>query len=339
MGNSSGRSLVLGDGGWGTAIAMSLYRAGRDVCLWSVDAEYAAEVAQTRVNHKFLPSVEIPREILWTGDRAAALEGVDEYYSVIPTQFVRPTVESFNGALADLPAVSCSKGLELSTFRRPSEILQEAAQARAGMAVLSGPSHAEETGLGLATSVVVAAEDQDFCNQIQSHISGPSFRVYTSNDLLGVELGGALKNVIAVAAGVADGIGLGDNAKAALVSRGLVEMGRFGAAFGASRDTFFGLSGAGDLMVTCYSQHSRNRAFGERIGKGESLEQIRESTEKVAEGVWTCEALAQVAAERGIEMPITEQLHKVLFAKMNPADAVKELMQRPWRSELDQSSC
>lgn len=339
MSNSSGRSLVLGDGGWGTAIAMSLHRAGREVTVWSIDSDYAAEVARTRTNSKFLPGLEIPAEIRWTGNREEALDGAVEYYSVIPTQFVRTTVESFDGALSELPAVSCSKGLELATFRRPSEILLEAAGASAGMAVLSGPSHAEETGHGLATSLVIASVDQELAERIQHRISGPGLRVYTSADITGVELGGALKNVIAVAAGVADGIGLGDNAKAALVARGLVEMGRFGQAFGADRDTFFGLSGAGDLMVTCYSRHSRNRSFGERIGKGESLEQIRASTEKVAEGVWTCKALAEVAAERGIEMPITQQLHSILFAGVDPAEAVSRLMQRPWRSELDQTNC
>ncbi len=218
----NGRCLVLGDGGWGTAIALSLHRAGRDVAVWSVDSEYAAEVARTRKNEKFLPGVELPEALLWTGNREEALEGATEFYSVIPTQFIRETVMQFNGALSSLPGLSCSKGLELESFQRPSQILAEAITSEAGIAVLSGPSHAEETAFGLATSVVIAAENPILAKHFQNQIAGPQFRVYSSNDLIGVELGGALKNIIAVAAGVADGIGLGDNAKAALVSRGLV---------------------------------------------------------------------------------------------------------------------
>ena len=333
----NGRCLVLGDGGWGTAIALSLHRAGRDVAVWSVDSEYAAEVARTRKNEKFLPGVDLPEALLWTGNREEALEGATEFYSVIPTQFIRETVMQFNGALSSLPGLSCSKGLELESFQRPSQILAEAITSEAGIAVLSGPSHAEETAFGLATSVVIAAENPILAQHFQNQIAGPQFRVYSSNDLIGVELGGALKNIIAVAAGVADGIGLGDNAKAALVSRGLVEMGRFGNAQGAQRETFFGLSGAGDLMVTCYSCHSRNRAFGERVGKGESLDSILKTTEKVSEGVWTCQAVHRAAQRAGIEMPITEALHAILFDKLEPKEVVHQLMARPSRPELDQT--
>jgi len=334
---SGGRSLVLGDGGWGTAIALSLHRAGRAVTLWSVDPEYAREVAAARANPRFLPGVEIPTDIRWTADREEALEDVVEYYSVVPTQFVRSVAESFGGRLATLPACSASKGLELRTLAPPSRILAEAAGARAGVAVLSGPSHAEETAHGLATSVVVAAPDPELAARFQGRLASPSLRLYTSDDVVGVELGGALKNIVAVAAGVADGIGLGDNAKAALVARGLVEMGRFGVSRGARTETFFGLSGAGDLMVTCYSRHSRNRALGERIGRGESLEGILASTPKVAEGVWTCQAVHGAALAAGIEMPITAQLHAILFEGRDPKDAVKELMQRPARPELDRN--
>lgn len=329
------RSLVIGDGGWGTALALALHRAGRAVTVWSHDPAYAAVVAATRRNRKFLPGVEIPGEIRWTADLDEALAQVAIYYSVVPTQFLRATISRFGGRLAALPAVSASKGLELGTLLRPSQILAEAAGAAAGVAVLSGPSHAEETARGLATTVVVASADPTLAARVQSDLGGPTLRVYTGPDLIGVELGGALKNVIAVAAGVADGLTLGDNAKAALVARGLIEMARYGTALGADRETFFGLSGAGDLMVTCYSRHSRNRALGERIGGGETLEQVQASTEKVAEGVWTCQAVHGSARQLGIEMPITHQLYSILFEGRDPGDAVAELMRRPHRAEHD----
>ena len=331
-------SLVLGDGGWGTAIALTLHRAGRRAVVWSHDPDYAAAVRASRENHKFLPGVAIPEEIGWTGDVDAALEGADEYYSVVPTQFLRSTLQRFNGRLAALPAISASKGLELKTLLRPSEILADTADASAGIAVLSGPSHAEETARGAATSVVVASEDPSLARRTQERMSSSSFRVYTSDDLAGVELGGALKNIIAVGAGIADGLGLGDNAKAALVSRGLVEMARYGTRLGARRDTFFGLSGSGDLMVTCYSRHSRNRSLGEEIGRGRELEEILAATEKVAEGVWTCKAVHHASLELGVEMPITHQLHAILFEGQDPRQAVGELMTRPSRAELDPAS-
>jgi glycerol-3-phosphate dehydrogenase (NAD(P)+) len=333
----TGRTLVIGDGGWGQAIAFALHRAGREVAVWGYDAEYADQVAASRENHKYLAGVAIPKSIVWTGDVDQALEGVVECYSVVPTQFLRATLERFSGRLQGLPLVSASKGLEIDTLKRPTEILTELTGAEAGIAVLSGPSHAEEVSRGLATTVVVAATTEALASTVQQRINSDSFRVYTSPDLVGVELGGALKNIIAVAAGVADGIGLGDNAKAALVSRGLIEMARFGSACGAERETFFGLSGAGDLMVTCYSRHSRNRSLGNRIGAGESLDQILASTEKVAEGVWTCQAIRTAAQQMDVCLPITEALHSILFDGQEPAEAVRQLMSRPSRPELDPS--
>ncbi|KAA3612949.1 MAG: NAD(P)-dependent glycerol-3-phosphate dehydrogenase [Planctomycetota bacterium] len=326
--------MVIGDGGWGTAIALALFRAGRSVTMWSYDSGYAAEVAERRENHKFLPGIPIPDPIRWTADVEEALHEAEDFYSVVPTQFIRPTLARFQGKLSHLPGISASKGLELKTGLRASEIVAEVSESDR-IAVFSGPSHAEEVGRGLVTTVVAAAESQEFANQIQSRIAGETLRVYTSQDVVGVELGGALKNIIAVAAGIGDGLGLGDNAKAALVSRGLMEMGRLGERFGARRETFFGLSGAGDLMVTCYSQHSRNRAFGERIGQGDSLEQILASMEKVAEGVWTCQAVHQRADQLGVDMPITRQLHSILFEGRDPKDAVRDLMLRPSKAEWD----
>ncbi|MCH2101761.1 MAG: NAD(P)-dependent glycerol-3-phosphate dehydrogenase [Planctomycetes bacterium] len=330
-----GKSLVIGDGGWGEAIALALHRAGRSVAVWGIDPEYTAEVARTRDNYKYLAGIPIPGDLLWTHDVDRALEGVTEVYSVVPTQFIRATLQHFKGRLGGMQIVSASKGLEIETLQRPTEILADVLGSPERLSILSGPSHAEEVGRGMATTVVVAANQAKLAERVQARISSDSFRVYTSSDLVGVELGGALKNIIAIAAGVADGIGLGDNAKAALVSRGLVEMARFGEVCGAHRATFFGLSGAGDLMVTCYSQHSRNRSLGQRIGGGETLEQVLSSTEKVAEGVWTCQAIRRAAHARGVEMPITEALGSILFDECDARQAVTELMTRPTRPELD----
>jgi glycerol-3-phosphate dehydrogenase (NAD(P)+) len=330
----SGKTLVIGDGGWGQAIAMALHNAGRDVAVWGFDADYCRKVASSRDNSMYLAGVHIPEEIVWTGDADEAVDGAVECYSVVPTQFLRPTLERFGPRLSNIPLVSASKGLEISTLLRPTEILAEFTGAD-DITVLSGPSHAEEVSRGLATTVVAAAQNQELAENCQQRIASEHFRVYTSSDPVGVELGGALKNIIAVGAGVADGLGLGDNAKAALVSRGLIEMARFGESYGAKRETFFGLSGAGDLMVTCYSQHSRNRSLGNRIGNGESLDEILASTQKVAEGVWTTKAIHKAARERNIEMPITEALYGILFDNADVGAAVRELMSRPSKPELD----
>ena len=329
----SGRSLVIGDGGWGMAIALTLHRAGREVHVWGFDPDYTAEVAASRDNRKFLPGIPIPQDILWTSEIDAALDGVEEVYSVVPTQFIRATLERFGARMDGLPVFSASKGLELSSLKRPTEILADVLGADARLGVVSGPSLAAETARGLATSVVVAASDPGLARMAQAHLGSARMRVYTSDDLIGVELGGALKNIIALGAGIADGVGLGDNAKAALVSRGLVEMARFGVAMGAQHETFFGLSGSGDLIVTCYSQHSRNRSLGEAVGRGEKLEDILARTEKVSEGVWTCKAIVGAADDLGIEMPITREIHSILFEGVDPLEAVKHLMQRPSKAE------
>lgn len=331
------RSLVIGDGGWGQAIATALHRAGTPVAVWGFDRAYVEEVARTRENRRYLPGVEIPPDIEWLHDPDAACTDLAEVYSVVPTQFLRATMEPFVEGLRGLPVLSASKGLEIETGLRPTQILADVLGDETRLGVLSGPSHAEEVSRGAVTTVVVAAHQEAIATQAQERISSDTFRVYSSADLVGVELGGALKNIIAVAAGVADGIGLGDNAKAALVNRGLMEMARFGVAHGAQRKTFFGLSGAGDLMVTCYSQHSRNRALGERIGRGETLDEILQSTDKVAEGVWTCRAIRQAASKIDIELPITEALATILFEQRDAREAVAELMARPTRAEWDEA--
>lgn len=328
------RIAVIGDGGWGTALAISAARAGAGVSLWSAFPDYAAEFCASRENTKFLPGVSVPEEIAITSDAAAALDGAELVISAVPTQFVRETVGRIAECLpADCTLASASKGLERGTLLRPSEILSEVTGC-GSIAVLSGPSHAEEVARGLPASIVAAAEREEVAGKVQSLMIGPALRIYTSTDVAGVELGAALKNVIALAAGCADGLELGDNAKAALITRGIVELARLGGALGARSETFWGLSGLGDLVVTCASRHSRNRGVGERLGRGETLERILESTEKVAEGVPTTEAVLQLAAQRGVELPIAEAVGRVL-AGCSPREEVTKLMSRAAKAEID----
>lgn len=329
------RLLVLGDGSWATALAALVARTGVETVVWSAFPDRLAELDRDRVNQTYLPGVELPSELRFEADPFTASEGVDLCLSVIPTQFLRATAARFEEALGgNVPVVSATKGLEIETFLRPTEILVEALGERP-TCVLSGPSHAEEVARGLPASLVAASADTDLAKTVQATFNTSAFRVYTSDDPIGVELAGALKNVIALAAGICDGLELGDNAKAALLTRGLVELARFGASRGASAETFFGLAGVGDLITTCTSPHSRNRSVGERLGRGRTLEQILEEMEMVAEGVWTTQALFGPEAETGVRMPIAEQVHAVLFSGKDPRLAVTELMERQPAGELD----
>jgi glycerol-3-phosphate dehydrogenase (NAD(P)+) len=276
--------------------------------------------------------VRIPAEVEVTADAAAALAGAELAVSAIPTQFVRGAVGRLAGSIpATCLLVSASKGLERGTLLRPSQVLEQAAPGRR-ICVLSGPSHAEEVARGLPASVVAAAADEADAARVQGLLMGPALRIYTSTDVAGVELGAALKNVIALAAGCADGLGLGDNAKAALVTRGLAELARLGAALGARAETFSGLSGLGDLVVTCTSRHSRNRAVGERLGRGERLADILASTEMVAEGVATADAVLELAARHGVELPIAAAVKRVLDGG-DARQEVCKLMGRAPRAE------
>jgi len=330
------RVVVIGDGGWGTTLAMLLFKNGVRVALWSNFPEHVEELRKNHENKRFLPGVKLPEELFVTADPFEAARGAEMAVSVVPTQYLRKVDESFEDALeGKVPIVSATKGIEIETFRTPSEILTEVLGGRP-IAVLSGPSHAEEVAIGLPASVVVASANEELARAAQATLSSESFRIYTHKDPKGAELGGALKNVIAIAAGIADGLGLGDNAKAALITRGIVEMARFGQAHGARSSTFFGLAGLGDLATTCYSRHSRNRRVGEEIGRGKKLEQILSEMHMVAEGVWTTRALFGPESEaRGIPMPIAEQVHAVLFEGQDPRRAVSELMNRELSGEMD----
>jgi glycerol-3-phosphate dehydrogenase (NAD(P)+) len=330
------KALVIGDGSWGTALAIVLARNGVPTTLWSHFPARSAELAATRCNQRYLPGIELPEGLSFSADPFEAAAGAELCLSVVPTQFLRGVAERFEDALdGSLPIVSATKGLEIETFKRPTEILSEVLGARP-VGVLTGPSHAEEVARGLPASVVVASTNADLAELAQLALTGESFRVYTSLDPIGAELGGALKNVIALAAGISDGLGLGDNAKAALLTRGMVEMARYGARLGARPETFFGLAGVGDLITTACSQHSRNRAVGEKIGRGLKLEQVLDEMQMVAEGVWTTKALFGPESEaRALQMPIAEQVHAVLFDDRDPREAVQALMTREPSAEMD----
>ncbi len=328
---------VLGDGGWGTALALTLARNGSGPVVWGPSEEYIEEIRATRRNRKFLKGVELPEGIGWTADPAEAMSGAEAVVMVVPSKYVRATLERFAAAHAAAgapPVVSATKGFDEATRERMTELLAELWGARTP-AALSGPSIAPETARGVPTAVTVACADEGLARRFQALFTGDTFRVYTSDDVRGVELGGALKNVIALAAGVCDGLGFGQNAKAALVTRGLAEMTRLGVARGAHPQTFYGLSGIGDLMVTCMSPQSRNRTVGERLGRGEGLEQILSGMEQVAEGVCTCGPALALAREAGVAVPVMEQVDALLFRGKKPLEAVTELMRRDPRAERD----
>lgn len=320
--------FIIGNGGWGTALGMILAGNGHDVTIWGPFEEEIQSVRNTGENRIYLPGVKIPPAIQWTTSPAVAKEA-DLIVSVVPSRFVRSTLKTFKPHLRnDVLIVSATKGLDETTHQRMSQVAREVLGRE--VAILSGPSHAEEVARGVPTAVTVAGQD---ASQIQRAFIGKTFRVYTSDDVIGVELGGTLKNIIAVAAGILDGIGLGDNSKAALMTRGLAEITRLGIALGAKPETFSGLSGIGDLIVTCASRHSRNRSVGERLGKGESLSDIIGGMKQVAEGIWNARAARDLAKEHGIEMPITEEVCAVVEGAKNPQQAVIALMSRDPKAE------
>ncbi|HEY5653411.1 MAG TPA: NAD(P)H-dependent glycerol-3-phosphate dehydrogenase [Pontiella sp.] len=323
---------VIGDGGWGTALAMVLDRNGHEVTLWGPFQDYLDEIKTFGENKTYLPGVEIPKSLNWTSDHAEAVAGAELVVLVVPSRFYKPVVKAFKPFIAeDTLVVSATKGLDEDTHERMSEVAEEILERP--VAVLSGPSHAEEVACGVPCAVAIAASDHAVAERIQQFFVNDAFRVYTLDDVVGVELGGALKNVIAVAAGIGDGMGYGDNSKAALMTRGVAEITRLGVALGARPETFYGLSGIGDLMVTCMSKHSRNRGVGERLGKGESLEDIMASMKMVAEGVWNCQAAKELADELGISVPITEQVNAVVHEGKDPRQAVNDLMSRAPKPE------
>lgn len=327
---------ILGAGGWGTAIARILADdPTNEVRLWCRRPNIAEEMARTRENARLLPGVTLPERLRITANLAEAVAGSSLWILGIPMVYLRQMLTGFTShATPSLTVLSLTKGMETHSGCRASGVIRQTLNP-AQIAVMSGPSHCEEVARGRPTSLVVASDDHDFATAIQSLFTTDRFRVYTSEDLIGVELAGALKNVIGLAAGACDGLGFGDNAKSALLTRGLVEMTRFGIAMGAKSETFEGLAGMGDLITTCFSPHGRNRRVGERLGRGESLAEILSEMPGVAEGVETCRAVHQQAARMGVEMPITEGMFRVLFEGQPPLQAVEELMMRPPKRETE----
>lgn len=328
------KTTILGSGAMATACSIVLAEhPGQQVAIWTRTPEIAAELNRTRINERLLPGIRIPEQVQITHDIQAALAGAEYLVAAIPSKFLRESLEGLAKHLTgNRPVISVVKGLEIETFLRPSQIISETIGSRAVVA-LSGPSHAEEIARRLPASVVAASGDVKLAKRVQELFSTDRFRVYTNQDLVGAELAGALKNVIGIAAGICDGLGYGDNAKSALLTRGIVEITRFGVALGAEAETFQGLAGIGDLITTCVSKFGRNRLVGERLGRGESLDQILTSMDAVAEGVSTTQAVHHLAENKGIDMPITGQVYAVLFEGKSPAEATNALMSRPPREE------
>ena len=332
------RVHIIGDGAMGTVCAIMLADSGCRVRLWSAFRDAAAELRLSRVNARFLPGHMLPDSVDVTGDDAEALRDAEFVISAVPTQFMRGVWQRLAGHCPpDMPICSVAKGIETGSLLRPSQVIRDVLDRNPDgprpVAALSGPSIAPEVAAGMPATVAVAANDDRFATRVQKRISRPNFRVYTNSDLAGVEIAGATKNVIAIAAGILDGLGSGDNAKAALLTRGLVEITRLGLAAGALAETFAGLAGVGDLVTTCFSPIGRNRSFGEAVGRGASVAGALSATQAVVEGVATTQSVVALAAKLDVEMPITQAVHGVLFAGIRPADAIAALMQRPLKAE------
>lgn len=323
---------VLGAGSWGTTLAIHLAHLGHDTRLWGNDRAHLAELTETRENRKFLSGIPLPVGVKVQPELEKALQGAEVTLFVVPSQVVRSVAGEVLARGGGGIPVCASKGLELVTLRRMSEVLAEALGDPAPVA-LTGPSHAEEVAAAIPTSIVAACADESRARTVQSLFASPRLRVYTNADVIGCEYGGALKNVIAIAAGVCDGLGFGDNTKGALLTRGLAEISRLGVAMGAQRETFFGLTGMGDLIATAMSRHSRNRHVGERLGRGESLEQILGAMVMVAEGVNTARAARDLGRAHGVELPITEEVCALLLEGRDPREAMQTLMTRDLKSE------
>lgn len=325
--------VVIGDGGWGTANAMLLAGNGHDVTLWGAFPEYVEEMRRTRRNEKFLKGVVLPDSLKLTSDRREAVEGAEIVVLAPPSKYFASVVEGFKGLITnDQLVVSLTKGLCERTNKRMTELAVEILGLK-DVVALAGPTHAEEVSRGIPTAIVAACPDEAKAKRVQEVWSSPKFRVYTSPDPVGVEIGGAVKNVIAIAVGCSDGLGYGDNTRAALITRGLAEMKRFVLAYGGKPETLSGLAGIGDLIVTCTSVHSRNHSVGERLGKGEKIADILGSMQMVAEGVWNSKVVHDLAAKLGVEMPICDIVYAACYEDFDARKAAEAIMCRSLKSE------
>lgn len=326
---------VLGGGSWGTAIAISLSSKGLKVDLWDIDREHTASMIKERENRKFLPGTEFPESLTVREEQKEAVEGSSVVIYAVPAQFFRSALENSKGFLTgDMIVVNVAKGIEQKTLSLLSEIAKEYIPQNRYV-VVSGPSHAEEVCKGMPTTLVSASEDAEAAEIVQDLFMSSVMRVYTNDDVTGVQLGGALKNIIALGAGICDGLGYGDNAKAAMMTRGIAEIKRLGLAMGAKESTFAGLSGIGDLIVTCTSMHSRNRRCGIMIGEGLSPKTAMEKVGMIVEGVFTCSAAYELAKKYGVEMPIVENIYKILNEEVAAGEAVNILMTRQKKHETE----
>ena len=328
---------VLGGGSWGTALAIILFNNGHEVTLWEYNKQYVKELKKFAENKVFLPGVSIPKEIEITNSLKEASLNKHLIVIAVPTQFIRGVlVQMKKFPFKNTTFVSVSKGIEKETLLTVNHIISEVLEIDDdSIGVLSGPSHAEEVSRKIPTAVVAASTSIETAEEIQAAFANSYFRVYSSTDIIGVELGGALKNVIAVGAGIIDGAKFGDNTKAAIMTRGIAEISRLGIHLGARPETFSGLSGMGDLIVTCMSRHSRNRYVGEQIGMGKKLPEVLKSMKMVAEGVETCKSVHQLAAKHQIDVPIVNAVYNILFNEKDPIKVTYDLMSRGMKSELE----
>jgi glycerol-3-phosphate dehydrogenase (NAD(P)+) len=327
---------VLGAGGWGTTLSVLLHYNGHNVTLWEYHKSYAKDLIKKRVNDKYLPGVDIPKEIIITHDIKDATHNQNLIVLAVPSQFLRNVIQQIPPlSIKDTILVNVAKGIEKDSLLTMSQMLKEVIPSinEEQLGILSGPSHAEEVSKRVPTAVVAASKYKDTAKSIQSAFITSYFRVYTSNDILGVELGGAFKNVIAIGAGIIEGAKFGDNTKAAIMTRGIAEMSRLGIAMGAQPETFAGLSGMGDLIVTCMSHHSRNRYVGELVGSGKKLKDIIKHMDMVAEGIDTSRSASQLAKKYKVETPITNEVYKILFEDKDPVKATTDLMTRDMKME------
>lgn len=333
----AGPTTILGGGSWGTAIAASIGRHESDVRIWSIEADVVASINGEHRNPRYLGDAPIPETVHATGDLQAALEGTTAIILAVPAKFTGEVVRTARAQAPDsAPWVLLGKGLERGTGRRLSEVaLDQPGMSPDRVFAFLGPSHAEEVVKGKVTAIVLAGPAGEHRAFLQRRLSGPGLRVYTNDDLTGVELAAAVKNVLAIAAGLGDGLGLGDNGKGALLTRGVAELARLGMAFGGQRETFFGLAGIGDMVTTCLSQHSRNRRFGELIARGKTMQQSLDEIGQVVEGIDTTRTVVDLADARGVAVPIAREVASVLFDGKDPAAALDDLMQRSLKGEWD----
>ena len=334
------RAAILGSGSWGTAFGRHLADAWREVVLWGIESDQIEAIRDTHANPDFFPGLELPENMTATLDLQAAVGDADAVFLVLPSQAVRAVSQALRDChlRAETPVICLSKGLELDTLKRLStvmeeELLHDAAGNPHRIGVLLGPSHAEEVVLRQPTALVLSGRG-DSWSDWQRHLSGPAVRVYTNRDLVGVEIAAAFKNVVAIAVGMADGLGYGDNTRGAVMTRGLKELARLGIALGGHFETFYGLSGIGDMITTCTSRHSRNRNYGEAVARAaEDPQSILEQASQVVEGAVMTQAALKLSAKHSIELPITQEVHDVLFSAKSPSKAMRDLMERTLRSE------